>query len=340
MWGMWIVVMGWMACGDSEAPMDEASPSARAKEKPAWLDNSRMGPKNLGNGRAGTTQTGRHPAAGQAEPPAELRCKPNNYTRNSYECFVKVPSGRFLMGAQSEDPAAPGYDAEAVPSEQPPHTVDVAGFWMMQREVPASLYRRCVQEGACSLAHLDESSSFTTYVATGKPQARAINGLDWEGARELCHWYGGRLPTEQEWEYAARGPESLRFPWGAEPACGYVDLSEGKEGHPAIRSEGDSMVSDTCDYGGVLWPNDMRGPSPFEVVGMAGNVWEWTADDFAPSPGGPPLPAHAVGRTLKIQRGGGWTSTDPVELRSASRLPMDPTAKMNDVGVRCVWGSQ
>ena len=274
---------------------------------------------------------------GDSAPPLDLQCGEIIRT-NRYDCFVPVPAGDFVMGGQAEDPAGVGFDPEATPSEGPPHRVHVEGFWMMQREASSSLYRRCRQQGRCDPEHFDGAGVFSTFVEGRTKSQHAINGVDWYGATQLCSWLGGRLPTEREWEYAARGPDSRRFPWGDQPGCGYLDVSDAGPGG-RINHAGDvEMARGTCTKTGVSAYTEVRGPSPFGVMGMGGNLWEWTSDDFTPYPGGDALPDHVNGRTLKVQRGGGWTSADPIELRAASRMPVEPDTGMMDVGVRCVWG--
>lgn len=244
----------------------------------------------------------------------------------SNDCFAKIPGGTFLMGAQASDPAGPGHDPDARPDEGPPHRVTLSGFHMQRGEVTASLYQRCVDAGACSRDDVLHGEGYATLGGEGLGD-HPVNGVSWEGARKVCAWLGGRLPTEAEWEYAARGPDSRRFPWGDTPGCGVYDPDD------AFAKTGSCLQESTQATG------RLRGASPFGLLGMAGNVWEWTADAYAPDtyargdvtdPTGPPA------GTARVQRGGGWTSSDPLELRSAARASLPPDQRMPDVGVRCV----
>jgi formylglycine-generating enzyme required for sulfatase activity len=270
------------------------------------------------------------------EPPAEARCPEGR--RDAYGCYVLVPAGRFLMGAQAKDAAAAGYDAAALPDEGPPHEVSLPAFWMLRTEVSAATYGSCVQSGWCSEEQVDTRGGYSTYamLKDGGQVSHPINSLTWEGARRVCAWLGGRLPTEAEWEYAARGTDGRRFPWGSEPGCGLSNAAIG-----AALPEGasrDEMMKPPCAAPGPVSPSVLVGDSPFGIAGMAGNVWEWIEDAYAAD-------AYATGAApatgeRRVQRGGGWTSEDPTDLRASTRMAMAPDQKMNDVGARCVWGSR
>jgi formylglycine-generating enzyme required for sulfatase activity len=145
------------------------------------------------------------------------------------------------------------------------------------------------------------------------------NGLTWAAAERVCAWLGGRLPTEVEWEVAARGPDALRFPWGAEVHCG-LRLA-------VVDRDGRTTMAPPCANEGTRNPNELSvGVTGF--VAQAGNVWEWTADAWTPPDGGP---------KRRIQRGGGWMERDPADLRTTVRVAADPEARLVDVGVRCAW---
>lgn len=278
------------------------------------------------------------PGAGGAEPPMSLRCDQPGV--GQLDCFRWVEGGRFLRGAQSADPAGANYDAAALPDEGPPQEVTLTGFWIMQHEVPVWLFKRCVDAGACDRSQVESSGGFSTWVddKDGQPRNEAINGLTWTGAVEVCTWMGGRLPTEAEWEFAARGPEARRFPWGEEPGCGVqTERRMQADGRAPPRE----MRKGPCEHLGVASPSDLLGPSPSGVLGMAGNLWEWVDDWYAEDAyanSGTIDPRGPAKGSLRVQRGGGWTSTDPLELRAAARGSAPPDTKLNDVGVRCVWG--
>ncbi len=258
----------------------------------------------------------------------ELRCDKG---RRGSGCFLEVPAGAFLMGAQSTDPGAPGYDPRARPEEAPPHQVSLPSFWIQRQEVSTSEYQFCVQEGWCSEEAVATSGGFSNYGQQTRRQY-PINSVTWAGAVRYCAFLGARLPTEAEWEYAARGTSGRAFPWGDEPRCGV------KNDHPTELAT-DPGREETCHNEGTVPLGRLRGTSEAGVMGMAGSVWEWTADWYAAdayathdaaSPRGP------VSGTRRVQRGGGWTSEDAFELRSAARGGLKPDDKFNDVGFRCV----
>ncbi|MCA9712820.1 MAG: formylglycine-generating enzyme family protein, partial [Myxococcales bacterium] len=114
--------------------------------------------------------------------------------------MVYVPAGSFLMGSLGSDP-----DAEN--DELPQHRVALDGFWLDRTEVTNFQYGRCVADGDCR-----ESSYADDADWNGRQQP--VVGVSWDDAVAYCAWAGGQLPTEAQWEYAARGPESLKYPWG------------------------------------------------------------------------------------------------------------------------------
>jgi Uncharacterized conserved protein len=156
-------------------------------------------------------------------------------------CFKPVAGGTFLMGAQSEDPMAPGYDPAARPEEGPPHAVTVSPFWLQIGEVSAGEYRLCLHDGGCRSEAVLQEGGFATVGDDQRLELPAV-GVTWQGAVDYCTWLGGRLPTEAEWELAARGTEGRRFPWGDEPRCPQVDADH-QERERLLRGQ----AEDGCD---------------------------------------------------------------------------------------------
>ena len=193
----------------------------------------------------------------------------------------------------------------------------------MLNEVLVSDYDRCISTGGpCTTEHVLSAGPLAN---AGKQHLREhpINGVTWQGAVTYCGWVGARLPTEAEWELAAAGVEGRRWPWGDEPGCGLADVSTR---HFKLNLEG----APSCESTGTSILRDLRGDSPYGMKGMAGNVAEWVADDWAPY-GGEAVPG------LKVLRGGGWLEDDPMRLRTTARQPADPTQRLPDVGFRCAW---
>jgi eukaryotic-like serine/threonine-protein kinase len=231
--------------------------------------------------------------------------------------LVHVPSSTVLMGS------APGQGAD---DERPRHAVRVSGFRLDRTEVTNGRYAACVAEGACKAPMLVTSEHRLHYFGDPAFADHPVIFVSWADADAFCHWANGRLPTEAEWELAARGPApSVRtYPWGDEkPDCARANMG-GAEG----------CVGDTDRVG-----KRPAGASPFGALDMAGNVWEWTADwydaqyyDKSPStdPKGPPT------GTLKVMRGGCWMSGAD-SLRVSCRKPELPSAWAPNVGFRCAY---
>jgi formylglycine-generating enzyme required for sulfatase activity len=244
-------------------------------------------------------------------------------------CFRQVEGATFRMGAQAADPTAPNHDPHAGPHEGPVHEVTVSTFWMLANEVDSGRYALCVSSAACSEDDLERGPG-STYQADGMLD-HPINFVSWTGADRYCRWLGGRLPTEAEWELAARSTDARVFPWGNEPACGTKLADPNRPWTP-------EMATGPCRHDGTLVPGDLRGDSPYGVTGLAGNVWEWVADGYGPYPSAPQVdPRGPTDAPTRVQRGGGWVDEDPWELRSAARVAMPPDSRMVDVGFRCVW---
>ncbi len=234
---------------------------------------------------------------------------------------ILIPGGTFWMGSEATDTLA-GED------EQPWHQVTLDGFYIYTHEVTNEMYAECVAAGGCLPINVMESGPTTHY---GDPAYAdyPVVGVDWNMADDYCTWAGGRLPTEAEWERAARGIESLLYPWGAEdPACDRVNML------------GCAVPPDTVGVGSYLLGN-----SPEGVWDLSGNVWEWVHDwydedyyFFASSfnPLGPYAPED-VNNPLKVARGGGLYS-EPNKMRSAERAGADLYRAYDDVGFRCVAG--
>jgi len=220
-----------------------------------------------------------------------------------------VPAGEFEMGLDEKYSGA-----------EPAHTVALDCFWIDQTEVTNAQYRLCVEAGVCTPPAKNRSNTRELYYSNRSYEDYPVIYISWRQAADYCAWAGGRLPTEAEWEYAARGQDSLTYPWGDNPPddslLNYVNYVED--------------VHDTTKIGS--YP---EGASWCDAWDMAGNVWEWTADwyDDYPSnwqknPQGPSL------GKLRVIRGGSWGST-LCFVRSAVRYRNPPDAANFNVGFRC-----
>jgi formylglycine-generating enzyme required for sulfatase activity len=209
-----------------------------------------------------------------------------------------VRGGTFKMG--TDDPAA---DEDA----RPAHEVSVADFYMDLYEVTNDEYGRfCKQERHPTPPHWKDG-----LFPSGEGNMPVTN-VSWQDAKRFAEWAGKRLPTEAEWEYAARGPESKNYPWGNEWS---ERLSNSKElGRNSPQSVGSYQ-------GGV---------SPFGVFDMAGNVAEWVADDYAPYEGSKAKPDPGN----KVYKGGSFKYSKEDQM-VWKRYWDAPVAKYPELGFRC-----
>lgn len=231
------------------------------------------------------------------------------------EGMVRVPAGWFLMGSD------PRLDRAAGPQEQPQRWVYLNTFDIDRYEVPNVHYLRFVLATGAPWPPYWKGNPFPERIAF-----HPVIGVSWVEADAYCRSVGKRLPTEAEWEKAARGTDGRRFPWGNQPAgWGYSNIA-----HPGSKR-------------GITYPplanvnRYDRGVSPYGVYQMAGNAAEWVADWFDPTyyhwapsdnPTGPPFGEQ------RVFRGGSWHE-DPEVARSAGRGARPPDFRSYLIGFRC-----
>jgi formylglycine-generating enzyme required for sulfatase activity len=212
------------------------------------------------------------------------------------------------------------------------HTVELDSYWIDQTEVTNVHFRRCVEAGACR-APTSCSWGEPTYGDESKADHPVIC-VTWQAAGDYCRWAGGRLPTEAEWEYAARGPDSAVYPWGDEfdgTRLNSCDVNCTHEGQRVIDyDDGYAQTSPAGSYPtGVSWCG---------ALDMAGNVWEWVADWHGPYPlTRQTNPTGPESGSERLIRGGSWFDDNEFGfLRADNRHPYDPRADNNLIGFRCV----
>ncbi|HOU55054.1 MAG TPA: formylglycine-generating enzyme family protein [Myxococcota bacterium] len=224
--------------------------------------------------------------------------------------WVRVEGGTFLMGSDRGDS-----------DERPRHRVTIRTFEMARTEVTVEQYRRCVEAGACTEPVTGDACNWGQAGRDRHP----VNCVDWDQAQAFARWAGGRLPSEAEWEYAARsGGQEREYPWGNETAtC-----------ERAVMWDGSGVG---CDVRKGTWPVCSRpgGNTEQGLCDMAGNVWEWVQDWYQDSYQGAPTDGRAwedLSRT-PVDRGGSWDS-DSLRLRASNRNRDLPGIFLDSLGFR------
>lgn len=228
--------------------------------------------------------------------------------------LVYIPAGDFLMGSTGEDP-------DDALDEFPQHTVTLDAYWMDLTEVTNAMYQLCVKEGGCEPPSGNESYSRETYFADEQFDDYPVIYVSWVDAKAYCEWVGRRLPTEAEWEKAARGEDGRIYPWGSGINCQKANYW-GQEG---------GCTGDTTPVGS--YPD---GASPYGVLDMAGNVWEWVSSIYKPYPYNPGDGREEMDSSKpRLLRGGSWYYATSKIVRTASRSRSDPGYTFFGVGFRC-----
>jgi formylglycine-generating enzyme required for sulfatase activity len=225
--------------------------------------------------------------------------------------LVYIPAGEFIMGTSK-------YDRDLETNEVPQRTVTLDAFWISRTEVTNAMYTQCVQAGAC------------VYSASGQTNPRYTDSafadhpvvyIAWQAAQDYCAWSGGRLPTEAEWEKAARGTQGAKFAWGnTSPDESLINAN--------------NTVGDTTPV--EQFP---AGASPYGVLDMGGNVREWVWDWYDPyyyqyapdsNPSGP------VSGEKKVLKSASFSDIYRF-ARPGNRLAHDPHSPGVNRGFRCVY---
>ena len=238
-----------------------------------------------------------------------------------------VPSGMFVMGISLEE-------SVLQPAESPQHDVYLDSYWIDATEVSNRQYRLCVRDGICGVPLAKSTLYRSDYYSDPRYDDYPVVWVTWGQAQRYCEWAGRRLPTEAEWEKAARGADERVFPWGGTSLT--ADNANSCDAHCA--GENDSSLSDGfIDTAPVV--SFVTGASPYGALNMAGNVAEWVHDEYDPtyyarSPVvNPTGPDHDFGD--KVFRGGSWWNPERY-LRTTSRLHEGgPYFAAGFVGLRC-----
>ena len=280
--------------------------------------------------------------------------------------MVRIEGGCFKMGTDDPPPAPNGPESEedklcvkgrgdavecygVYEDEMPAHEVCLDPYEIDRHEVTFEAYQKCAETLICKPSDLGSDLDFWG-------PNRPATGVEWQAARSFCEWIGRRLPTEAEWEYAARGSDGRTYPWGEQqPKCGEVAMRLGVE-------------PDACDRFGTknveLYPRDK---SPFGVMDMGANVREWVSDYYHPgfymnfreakttNPTGPEQPVEVLVNTMgegddaenlflselqRVVRGGTWLYAEPItSYRTTNRRGVEETQHLRgeliSIGFRC-----
>ncbi|MDH4228153.1 MAG: formylglycine-generating enzyme family protein [Nitrospirota bacterium] len=248
---------------------------------------------------------------------------------------VRIPAGPFPMGTATVDEMMEatnyGLPEPWYVDEHPLHEVRLPTFWIDRTEVTNRDYQKFIN--AHPEVHAPDDWSRRQY-APGKDEYPVVY-VTWYHADFYCRWRGGRLPSEAEWEKAARGSGGRVYPWGDEFRPELANLSVGPFDAGRAHAVGTTP----------------GGASPYGVLDMIGNVWEWVADDYAPYPGADPEAAENFGKGHKVVRGlsyeplGHFPGPDyrrvlEVTARASFRGYDPPNARLRDVGFRCAGSSR
>ena len=222
-----------------------------------------------------------------------------------------VPAGEFEMGSNNGDD-----------DEKPVHRVNLDAYWIDKYEVSNAQYALCVVDGDCTKPNSTSSYTRSNYYGNPDYDNYPVIYVSWHQAQAYCQWAGGDLPTEAQWEKAARGTDGSTYPWGDEsPNCQLANYDSGNY-----------CVGDTSPV-----TNYESGASPYGAMNMAGNVWEWVgdwynSDYYSYSPAKNPTgPTSGVRRVL---RGGSWIYYSRI-IRAANRSNLYPTNADGNFGFRC-----
>lgn len=257
------------------------------------------GAQRADGGECAATPARPAPVAGPRDPAAIAAAR--------IGAMKKIPGGSFKMGSE---------EAGQAPDQAPVHAVTLQTFELDATEVTVEAYEKCVEAGGCRAptkerASTEPSAETLCNYAHASRKRHPVNCVSYEDAESYCTWAGKRLPTEAEWEYAARGRGGRLYPWGSKaPADQLCSRS---------RSPGIS-----CEVGS--FPD---GNSPQGISDLAGNVSEWTATPYCP------YSDAKCAATSRARRGGSFYNHHESDFRGAGRSHSSPETRHSSIGFRC-----
>ncbi len=242
--------------------------------------------------------------------------------------WVEIPAGEFLMGAQDTDPDGPNFDPEidSVWPEGPVHRVRLDAYRIGRYPVTVGEYRRFIEAGGYRDENywrdggLGQWTEPVDWEEQSRHPNRPVVGVSWFEAAAYARWRGAELPTEAQWERAARGRSGRRYPWGDDP-----------EPEPSFLNFFESQVNEATPVG--VHP---QGSTPDGIADLAGNVWEWCRDRYGPyAEGAAQNPTGPETSDRRVLRGGAWFNL-PEDCRSSDRDGHRPSLRSELNGFRLV----
>ena len=229
--------------------------------------------------------------------------------------MITIAPGEFTMGSSEKDIlwAAKTFFSESLDyyrDETPTHTVHLKAYKIDITEVTVGQYRLYMEQTGKPAPKYMDNKKFNQ-------SQQPVVGVTWQEAADYCATMGKRLPTETEWEKAARGPDSRYYPWGNEPDGSRANVRGKLDGYRYSAPVG----------------HNPQGASPYGILDMAGNAWEWTADWYQPHPGNT-HPNDFYGKQFRVIKGGSWFSNMDL-ARIAVRGKSLPDRRNNYIGFRC-----
>jgi formylglycine-generating enzyme required for sulfatase activity len=227
--------------------------------------------------------------------------------------MVPVPGGTFVMGRDN-----------GFPDEQPAHEVSTRPFWIDKTEVTVAQFKQFLKAKGLKIPGRPSSPSMPgTYFVDHKYDNFPMVDVSWQSADSYCRWAGKRLPSEAEWEKAARGIDQRLYPWGA-----VWDENRVNSRETPYSSTTEKKIHFSSEVGS--YPENA---SPYGALDMAGNAWEWVADWYTPYPGNHTRNG-AFGQKYRVIRGGSWVSNS-LALMTVARDYSDPVFGYDSIGFRC-----
>jgi formylglycine-generating enzyme required for sulfatase activity len=235
------------------------------------------------------------------------------------EGMVRIPAGAFIRGSDREDTEGRAKEFGTMKpwylDEHPAHRMELPTYFIDKTEVTAGAYRLYLTATGAAVP-----KGWQGGADDPDAELRPVTGVNWYQADQYCRWLGKRLPSEAEWEKAARGTDGREYPWG-------------DEFDPMRANTGATRLGAVMPVG-----HFPEGASPYGVLDMVGNVWEWTGSWYLKYPGSE-FHSDDFGEKYKVIRGGGWGGVGHYTLshfyRAAYRFYIDPAIAFNDAGFRC-----